>query len=80
MQGFSDLALLSEDERVNLIGKTVVKGEGKIIGFAVETRKKANRYVKKIQKKFKEVRVVEIVDNSPTKGVVLVQLTKGDLQ
>ncbi len=60
----ADLHNLSENERVQFIGRSVMVGPGSSVdqppmtGFFVESDAKADRYIRKLEKLFPGIRVV----------------------
>lgn len=72
MTKYADLADLPENDRIRAIGELAMKGE--VVGFVVETNGKANRYLKKLRKKFPKVVEIERKLDVPFKGVVFVRV------
>ncbi len=69
---YIDLHKLSEDERIEMIGHRVIE-HNQTIGFIVEDDKKADRYIRKLEKRFPnkfDMRKVEVPEGFCT---VLVQ-------
>lgn len=74
----ADLHKLSEDDRIKLIGRSVMQQPASsadapvMNGFIVESEEKADRYIRKLQKGFPGIRVV---DRSPAPfGMILVRV------
>lgn len=62
--GYADLADLSEDDRIRVIGKMAEDNPGQIIGVVVDADRfgaKADRYVMKLLERYR----VEIIDRAP---------------
>lgn len=57
MKGYADLADLPEDDRIRIIGKTVMQDQ--IVGFFVDDDTKADRYIDKLARWFPRVEVAE---------------------
>ncbi len=57
MKAFADLADLPEDDRIRIIGETADSGQR--VGFFVDNDTKADRYIRKLAKRFPRVVVVE---------------------
>lgn len=70
MPGFADLADLSEDARIAIIGVTAARGA--LVGFVVETDDKADRYVEKLLAGYR-VRVIDRMAG-PVPATVLVRV------
>jgi hypothetical protein len=70
LKAFADLADLSEDTRIDIIGNTA--SSGALVGFVVDDDEKADRYVKKLRERFK----VSIIDRGagPVANTVLVRV------
>lgn len=77
MKAYVDLADLDEDRRIEIIGTTIMQQDGKVIGVCVdaEPKDKADRYVRKLQAKFPEVKLIDI-SNGPVPGVKLLRFGK----
>lgn len=75
-KGYTDLADMDEDERIDVIGKTIMAqpvtstGEPFVAGVVVDNDEKADRYLKKLAEKFPLIRLIERcpgpVENSVT--------------
>lgn len=80
MKGFADLSHLSENQRIDAIGKFVMRQPAnstippQIIGIALETEEKAKRYEKKLLKKFPTIRILDIVPGI-VPGTVLLKIS-----
>lgn len=67
VKGYTDLYDLPEDERINVIGNTVLNAPSSstdkpmIMAFVVEDNEKADRYEKKLLAKFPTIRVIDRV-------------------
>jgi len=64
---FVDAAELEEDKRIDLIGKTIMKGVPKdnkpfTAGVVVEDHEKADRYINKLKEKFPMIRFIKKFD------------------
>ena len=79
MKGFADIADFDEDTRIDMIGKATMSGKQTsgekplVIGFVVENHSKADRYVKKLQKKFPTIRIIDRFDG-PVPNTVTVRV------
>lgn len=72
-EGYADLADLSEDERITIIGRTVVE-MGKTVAVCVDAQPaKVARYIRKIRDRFPTV-VVLSQSNGPVAGIVTIKL------
>lgn len=76
---FSDIAHLKENDRIDLIGKTIIEApndgdEPPVIAFIVENEEKADRYIRKLEKKFPGIRVIKRIKNCPTPGLISVKV------
>lgn len=72
-EGFADLAALSEDERIDVIGRTVVE-LGKTVAVCVDSHPgKAARYIRKLRERFPMVVVLGQSDG-PLPGVVTIRV------
>ena len=72
-EGYADLGDLSEDERITIIGRTVVE-RGMTVAVCVDDQP-ANvaRYIRKIRDRFPTVVVIEQF-KGPAKGIVTIKL------
>jgi hypothetical protein len=65
MPFFADIADFDEDDRIERIGKAVMKAPRSsadkpvVVAFVVEDDAKADRYIKKLQKRFPGIRVID---------------------
>ena len=63
---YTDIAHLKENDRITVIGKFVMSEPAngtekpKVVGIALETKEKAERYQKKLLKKFPTIKILEI--------------------
>jgi len=57
MTVYSDIADMPENERIHVIGETA--SAGSVVGFVVENDVKADRYLRKLQRWFPGVRVID---------------------
>lgn len=79
MPPFYDLYRLSENERIDVIGKTLMDAPQSsadkpiIIGLMLEDDAKCDRYMKKLQKKFPGIREIDRV-NGPVPGTKLLSI------
>lgn len=72
-EGFADLANLSEDDRIRVIGETVTQ-TGKTVGVCVDaTPGKADRYKRKLAKRFPDVVILDTTVG-PVKGVITIRV------
>ncbi len=72
MKGFSDLADLPEDERIQIIGAAVMAGN--IIGIAIDDDdEKVARYLAKLAKRFPKVRHIS-TDPGLVPGTVTIRV------
>lgn len=69
MQGYADLADLSEDTRIQLIGEQAKLG--KRVGFVVDNDEKADRYIAKLLVAFPGIEVASR-NRGPVYGTILV--------
>lgn len=76
MTQFVDLYRLSEDERIDVIGRTAREAQNPV-GFMVEAKPKvkAERYISKLLERFPDLRVLERA-KGPTPGVVTITVTR----
>ena len=74
-----DLHRLSENDRIELIGRSVMAvpsssaDKPPLNGFIVETEEKADRYIRKLEKQFPGIRIVDR-GPGPAAGTVLVRI------
>jgi hypothetical protein len=73
MEGYADLADLSEDDRIAIIGRTAESG--KRVAFIVEDDAKADRYIEKLTRQYR-VSVAKRLDG-PVKDTVTIIVTRG---
>lgn len=78
VKAFLDTHRLSENDRIEMIGKSVMNAPASsadkppMNGFVVEDDAKADRYIKKLQKRFPGIRVI---DRNPfLNGLILVRV------
>jgi hypothetical protein len=71
VKGYADLADLPEDDRITSIGKTAAAGN--VVGVVVDDDAKADRYIKKLSRRFPNVRVIDR-GAGPVAGTVLVRV------
>jgi hypothetical protein len=75
----ADLHRLSENDRIKLIGESVMNapaGSGDkppMNGFIVETEEKADRYIAKLLKRFPGIRIIDR-QPGPVVGTILVRV------
>src|SRR4051794_22600592 len=68
MKGYADLHNLSEDERIDFIGRSVMEGPASsgdkpvMNAFVVDDHAKADRYVQKLKQKFPGIRIIDRFD------------------
>lgn len=71
--GFADLHELSEDQRIEVIGRTVVE-MGKTVGVVVDDEPgKAERYIRKLRERFPGA-VVLSQEKGPVAGAVTLKI------
>lgn len=70
MPPYVDLASLPEDTRISLIGSTAESGG--LVAFVVESEEKADRYVKKLTKRFRVKEVERFA--GPTETAITVKI------
>lgn len=79
LKGFSDLGDLPENERINIIGKTLMAApqssadKPMIIGVVVDNETVARRYIRKIEKRFPRIKLIDHTPG-PVLGTVLIRL------
>ena len=79
MTGYSDLADLKEDDRIQVIGNAVMQGsrssteKPKMMAFVVEDAEKAQRYVDKLVKAFPSIRIID-TKPGPVKDTIMVRV------
>lgn len=74
---FADLYHLSEDERIDLIGRQVTE-KNSIVGVLVDDEPgKAGRYIDKLRAKFPALKVHDVF-SGPTAGVVTIKVGPRD--
>ncbi|MGN6206034.1 hypothetical protein [Humibacter sp.] len=72
-EGYADLGDLSEDERITIIGRTVVE-RGKTVAVCVDDQPaKVARYIRKIRDRFPTI-VVLSQSKGPARGIVTIKL------
>jgi len=77
---YGDLYNLTENERIDLIGRSVMEGPKTsadkpiMVAFVVDDHEKADRYIEKLKKKFPEIRIIDKFDG-PVKDTVSVRIT-----
>ena len=65
---YADLGDFKENDRIDMIGNAVMKQPASssdkpvIIAFITDNNEKADRYIKKLQKKFPGIRVIDRFD------------------
>lgn len=76
---FQDISVLKEDDRIALIGKTVMEepsslaDKPRIIGFFVDNDEKADRYIKKLKELYPTIRIIDS-NHYDSAGTVLVRV------
>lgn len=79
MKGFADLYHLSENQRIEVIGRAVIDNRGTIpdkpfmVAVIVESHQVADRYERKLKKRFPAVRIIDRHDG-PAKGLVTLRI------
>lgn len=72
-KGYADLHTLSEDERIGVIGRSVME-QGMTVGVCVDDiAGKAERYARKLRERFPGIVILETT-KGPTKGVVTIRV------
>lgn len=75
----ADLHRLNENDRIKLIGESVMNvprtsgDKPPMNGFIVESDTKADRYIEKLQKRFPGIRIIDR-NPGPTPGTILVRV------
>jgi hypothetical protein len=70
--GFADLASLPEDDRIDIIGRTVVE-QGKTVAVCIDDQPaKVERYIRKMKERFPTAVVLD-QRKGPVAGVVTVK-------
>ena len=77
MTEFADLYELSEDDRIDLIGRAVTLHK-KVTGFIVEDREKMRRYVDKLKLRYPDAVVSAVMRDVPIKGCITVKMSPKD--
>ena len=74
---FADLHHLSEDERIEMIGETVMSSAaGEVVGFVTDADLgKSDRYVRKILQRFPAIQIIG-KKAGPVPGTVVVRATR----
>jgi hypothetical protein len=68
MTVFADLHSMTEDERIEFIGRSVMESprssadNPRMNAFVVEDRDKADRYIQKLMKRFPGIRIIDGLD------------------
>lgn len=79
MAVYVDMYRLEENSRIKMIGEAALAGPGNsasqpaVIGFIVETNEKADRYLRKLKKRFPTIRVIDR-HPGPTPGTIIVRV------
>lgn len=69
-----DLHSLGEDDRIGLIGQTVMSSTRRpVVAFIVETNEKADRYIEKLQNRFLGIRIIDR-KAGPMRGTIMVRV------
>ena len=74
-----NLGRLDENDRIRLIGESVMLAPAtssdrpRVAGFIVESDEKADRYVRKLQKRFPTIRIIDR-GPGPVEGTVMVKI------
>lgn len=80
IKGYTDLSHLSENDRITAIGRYVMAqpanttDKPEIIGIALETKEKAERYQTKLLRKFPTIQIVDIAPGL-VPGTVLLRIS-----
>lgn len=81
MKGYSDLHDYTEDERIEIIGRTVLDKASSDKTFTaaicVEDDAKADRYIEKLKKKFPTIRIIERVKGDIATNCEIVSIRVG---
>lgn len=70
---YADLHGLSEDQRIEIIGRKCLEDCATVAVCVDDEPGKAARYVRKIHDRFPAIRCIDVM-NGPTKGVVTIKL------
>lgn len=79
VKAFLDTHRLNENDRIEIIGGSVMNAPASstekpvMNGFIVETEEKADRYIRKLQKRFPSIRIIDR-GPGPTAGTILVRV------
>lgn len=74
---YADLHHLTEDQRIELIGRKVME-DGAVCGVLVDDKPGvAGRYILKLKEKFPGLKVIDVF-SGPTKGVVTIKVGPRD--
>lgn len=76
-KGYADLGDMKEDQRIDVIGKSIMAMEvGRTIAFVTDSEPgKADRYIRKLTTKFPSIEVVSRFDG-PVKDSVTVKIRR----
>ena len=81
MPPFVDMGNRTEEERIMLIGRSVMgvprssADKPIVVGFVVEDPEKAERYIQKLKENFPGIRIIDKIRDCPFKGVVTVKIS-----
>jgi hypothetical protein len=76
MTAYADIADLDEDKRIEIIGNAVLNAPSSsadkpvMAAFVVEDDAKVDRYIKKLEKRFPGIRVIDRLQG-PVKGMMV---------
>lgn len=72
-QAYKDLHSMSEDERINHIGNSVM-ASGLLVGICTDDEPgKPERYIKKLTERFPKIKIIETV-KGPVAGIVTIKV------
>lgn len=77
---FVDIASLTEDERITLMGRSVMEQPASsadkpiMVGFVVENEQKAAHYIRKLTEEFPGIRIIDQKKDCPFKGMITVRI------
>lgn len=73
LKGYADLHNLAEDDRITLIGNTMMQNNYTVGVCVDDVPGKPERYIEKLKKKFPGIEVVDQM-KGPTPGIVTIKL------
>lgn len=76
-KAYADLGDLEEDQRIDIIGQTVMRGR-LVVGVCVDdVPGKPERYIEKLKKRYPGIRILDQF-KGPVKGVVTIRVAPPD--